>query len=87
MSELLAPLLSLNPDLSDIVSVVELNWYSEVFGFWALFTVGNFKKTRKKFRKLGPFPSSGEGRETPNLLGSLLTDNSCQSQSHISRSQ
>jgi hypothetical protein len=33
MSELLAPLLSLNPDLSDIVSVGELNWYSEVLGF------------------------------------------------------
>jgi hypothetical protein len=27
MSELSAPLLSLNPDLSDIVLVVEPNWY------------------------------------------------------------
>jgi hypothetical protein len=27
--------------------------------------------TKKKFRKLDLFPSSGEGRETPTLLGPL----------------
>jgi hypothetical protein len=41
-------------------------------GFWTLSIVWNSKQLENtKFRKLELFPSSGEGRDTPTLLGHL----------------
>jgi hypothetical protein len=44
----------------------------ELLGVWTLSIVWNFKDLENtKFCKLALFPSSGEGRETPTLLGPL----------------
>jgi hypothetical protein len=43
---------------------------SELLEFWTLSITGNCKN-KKTFRKLFLFPSSGDGKKTPTLLGSI----------------
>jgi hypothetical protein len=45
---------------------------SELLLFWTLFIVRNSKYKKTTFRKLDVFPSSGEGKETPTVLGPPL---------------
>jgi hypothetical protein len=48
------------------------NTYSKPLGFWTLFITHNSKKLEKtKFWKLDMFLPSGEGKETPTILGPL----------------
>jgi hypothetical protein len=45
---------------------------SEALGFWTLSAVLNSREIENTvFRKLGLFPTSGEGSETPTLSGPL----------------
>jgi hypothetical protein len=44
---------------------------SESLCFWMLCIIWNFNELEKTFWKLDLFPSSGERKETPTLLGPL----------------